>query len=81
LDVATSISTPKLFVDKIINRLVQNITVSGQLLPDTTAPAASQTLGSAIIGWKNIYSDDINLSALSNSATDAYVLTVAAAAG
>ena len=41
-----SIETAKLIVDKLVNRTVTNITVSGQLLPDPQAPATFQTIGS-----------------------------------
>jgi hypothetical protein len=42
-------------VDKLVNRTVTNITVSGQLLPDTNAPEEVQTIGSDLTGWKQLY--------------------------
>ena len=47
-----SIETPSLIVDKLINRTVTNITISGQLLPDVNAPVEYQTLGNETTPWK-----------------------------
>jgi hypothetical protein len=50
-----SIATPTLIVDKLVNRTVTNIQVKGQLLPDTSAPATSQTIGNTTTPWKELY--------------------------
>jgi hypothetical protein len=55
LDVSGTISASTLMVDKLVNRTVTNITVSGQLLPDTNAPEEVQTIGSDLTGWKQLY--------------------------
>jgi hypothetical protein len=44
-----------LIVDKLVNRTVTNIQVNGQLLPDTGAPATSQTIGNTTTPWKELY--------------------------
>ena len=59
-----SIETPTLIVDKLVNKTVTNLTVSGQLLPDPLAPVTSQTIGSVTSGWKELYAGGI--SALEN---------------
>ena len=62
LDVNGTISASTLMVDKIVNRTVSNITVSGQLLPDTQAPDSFQTIGSLTTGWKQLYANTGNFS-------------------
>ncbi len=52
-----SIETPSLIVDKLINRTVTNITISGQLLPDVNAPVEYQTLGNETTPWKWLFLD------------------------
>jgi hypothetical protein len=61
LDVSGTISASTLMVDKLVNRTVSNISVSGQLLPDTNAPTTSQTIGSASTPWKSLYANELYL--------------------
>lgn len=44
-----------LIVDKIVNRSVNNVSISGSLLPDSSAPLAYRDIGSGALRWNNLY--------------------------
>lgn len=44
-----------LFVDSIVNRNVTNLTISGNILPDSNAPLAYRNIGSNAQRWNNLY--------------------------
>ena len=51
----TSIETPTLIVDKLVNRTTTNISFSGAFLPDTGADLVYQTIGNITTPWNEIY--------------------------
>lgn len=42
-------------MDKIVNRSVNNVSISGSLLPDSSAPLAYRDIGSGALRWNNLY--------------------------
>jgi hypothetical protein len=45
----------KIITDTIVNRTVNNVTISGSLLPDTAAPLVYRDIGSSALRWNNLY--------------------------
>jgi hypothetical protein len=44
-----------IIVDKLVNRTVNNVSISGSIMPDTAAPAVYRDIGSAAQRWNNLY--------------------------
>ncbi len=56
LDVAGDVTVQgKLIVDKLVNRTVMNVSISGSLLPDASAPMAYRDIGSNGQKWNDLY--------------------------
>lgn len=45
----------KIITDTIVNRTVNNVTISGSLLPNTAAPLVYRDIGSSALRWNNLY--------------------------
>ena len=45
----------KLITDTIVNRTVNNVSISGSLLPDAAAPTNYRDIGSDTQRWNNLY--------------------------
>jgi trimeric autotransporter adhesin len=45
----------KLFVDTIVSRSVNNVSISWSLLPDASAPLIYRDIGSSALRWNNLY--------------------------
>jgi hypothetical protein len=44
-----------LIVDKVVNRSVNNVSISGSLIPDTAAPMNYRDIGADTNRWNNLY--------------------------
>ena len=64
----------KLYVDNLVNRTVTDISISGGVMPDASAPTTYKRLGTSTNRWNDLYVNNINATLWADSTSSTTVV-------